>query len=142
MSRLEAYDSVAEVARARNTSLDRLEWRLTVNEYAVFPSGAQGDRSSQVVVFPWHTDIASNGDLTCIITLQHMATIEFMKHADAPNELFGGLSTEAAPHALLLEEGSALFSWGPSRHHCLHRVVATEPNPEHKSRLTLVLGCR
>ena len=149
---LDGETAVAESARARQKPLSRLEWRLTVNEYRNFPAAptptpAQHPQSiaAAVVPFPWHTDIESNGDVTVIIALQHAASLQFMGHPSTravhPNL---ALPTEATPHSVLIHEGGALISAGVSRWKCLHRVVATEPNPEHRSRITLVLasGCR
>ena len=135
IGKLKNLHCISEVARQRGKAVQDLEWRLTVNEYKDFPA----DQVS--VPFPWHTDIASNGDATAILTLQHEATLELAAHPDALAE-FPTLPTEENPHAVLLEEGSCLTSSGLSRWRCLHRILATGPNPERRPRVTLVFGCK
>merc|ERR1712144_199611 len=81
-------------------------------------------------LFPWHTDLAANGEITAISTLLAPAIMEFAPHADAP-----GAPTRivAKPGTLVLLSGDARWKW-------VHRAM---PHPEAagKARISLVLGC-
>lgn len=143
ISELEASaGAVRAAAAARGKALCELEWRLTLNYYARFPdaSAAVPSDEDEAAPFPWHTDIASNGDVTAIFTLQQPATLQFRRLAPAAGAALAG--GPGGVYAMAMSEGSVLVSAGESRYDCAHRVVASEANPARRDRISLVLGCR
>lgn len=98
---------------------DDLQWKMTLNHYC-----EQTNPDSTQTAFPWHTDIAANGDVTAITTLCSPGQIEF-RHHDNEQDVSG----------IELSVGSLLLLTGPSRWNWLHRVLR---NPE--ERISLVFG--
>merc|ERR1719407_18242 len=110
-----------------------LHWKLTLNHYkprAAEPSEALAEAGG--ALFPWHTDLAANGEMTMISTLLAPATLEFAPHADPAA---GDVPTRitAAPGSLVLLSGPARWDW-------VHRAVP-HPDAAGKERISLVLGC-
>ena len=68
------------------TSLgENLHWKLTLNDYKASTEDALAEAGG--ALFPWHTDLAANGEITAISTLLAPAIMEFAPHADlAANE--------------------------------------------------------
>ena len=65
------------------TSLgENLHWKLTLNDYKASTEDALAEAGG--ALFPWHTDLAANGEITAISTLLAPAIMEFAPHADAP----------------------------------------------------------
>ena len=92
------------------TSLgENLHWKLTLNDYKASTEDALAEAGG--ALFPWHTDLAANGEITAISTLLAPAIMEFAPHADAP-----GAPTRivAKPGTLVLLSGDARWK-GPPR---------------------------
>ena len=67
------------------TSLgENLHWKLTLNDYKASTEDALAEAGG--ALFPWHTDLAANGEITAISTLLAPAIMEFAPHADARRE--------------------------------------------------------
>ena len=113
------------------TSLgENLHWKLTLNDYKASTEDALEEAGG--ALFPWHTDLAANGEITAISTLLAPAIMEFAPHADlAANEK--PTRIVAKPGTLVLLSGDARWKW-------VHRAM---PHPEAagKARISLVLGC-
>ena len=113
------------------TSLgENLHWKLTLNDYKASTEDALAEAGG--ALFPWHTDLAANGEITAISTLLAPAIMEFAPHADlAANEK--PTRIVAKPGTLVLLSGDARWKW-------VHRAM---PHPEAagKARISLVLGC-
>jgi len=111
------------------TSLgEHLHWKLTLNDYKASTEDALAEAGG--ALFPWHTDLAANGEITAISTLLAPAIMEFAPHADAP-----GAPTRivAKPGTLVLLSGDARWKW-------VHRAMP-HPDAAGKARISLVLGC-
>merc|ERR1711939_598498 len=112
------------------TSLgDQLHWKLTLNDYKASTEDALAEAGG--ALFPWHTDLAANGEITAIATLLAPALLEFAPHrdltsADTPTRI------EAMPGSLVLLSGSARWDW-------VHRAIP-HPDAAGKERISLVLG--
>ena len=52
--------------------IEEFDWRLTVNYY-------QKNETNNFSGFPFHRDIAANGEITTILTLESPTLIEFIK---------------------------------------------------------------
>jgi hypothetical protein len=113
------------------TSLgENLHWKLTLNDYEASTEDALAEAGG--ALFPWHTYLAANGEITAISTLLAPAIMEFAPHADlAANEK--PTRIVARPGTLVLLSGDARWKW-------VHRAM---PHPEAagKARISLVLGC-
>ena len=113
------------------TSLgENLHWKLTLNDYKASTEDVLAEAGG--ALFPWHTDLAANGEITAISTLLAPAIMEFAPHADlAANEK--PTRIVAKPGTLVLLSGDARWKW-------VHRAM---PHPEAagKARISLVLGC-
>lgn len=97
-------------------------WKMTLNHY---PKGEEIQEAT--TAFPWHTDIASNGEVTAILTLLAQGTVEFLPHSKSDQEV----GIDLFPGSLLLLTGPARWEW-------LHRVVRTSA----KERISLVFGAQ
>jgi len=106
-----------------------LHWKLTLNDYKATKTDADLEEAGGAL-FPWHTDLAANGEITAISTLLAPAIMEFAPHADAP-----GAPTRivAKPGTLVLLSGDARWKW-------VHRAMP-HPDAAGKARISLVLGC-
>ena len=113
------------------TSLgDKLHWKLTLNDYKASTEDALAEAGG--ALFPWHTDLAANGEITAISTLLAPAIMEFAPHADlAANEK--PTRIVAKPGTLVLLSGDARWKW-------VHRAMP-HPDAAGKARISLVLGC-
>ena len=113
------------------TSLgDQLHWKLTLNDYKASTEDALAEAGG--ALFPWHTDLAANGEITAISTLLAPAIMEFAPHADlAANEK--PTRIVAKPGTLVLLSGDARWKW-------VHRAMP-HPDAAGKARISLVLGC-
>ena len=110
-----------------------LHWKLTLNHYKPrdgAPAGTLAEAGG--ALFPWHTDLAANGEMTAIATLLAPATLEFAPHAD-PAAGDAPTRVTAAPGSLVLLSGPARWEW-------VHRAVP-HPDAAGKERISLVLGC-
>ena len=109
------------------TSLgENLHWKLTLNDYKASTEDALAEAGG--ALFPWHTDLAANGEITAISTLLAPAIMEFAPHADlAANEK--PTRIVARPGTLVLLSGDARWKW-------VHRAM---PHPEAagKARISL-----
>jgi len=112
-----------------------LHWKLTLNNYKARDVGDEIADSVALseaggALFPWHTDLAANGEITAIATLLTPAMLEF-----APYAGHDGVPTKivANPGTLVILSGAARWEW-------VHRAV---PHPEAagQERISLVLGC-
>ena len=111
------------------TSLgENLHWKLTLNDYKASTEDALAEAGG--ALFPWHTDLAANGEITAISTLLAPAIMEFAPHADAPG---APTRIEAKPGTLVLLSGDARWKW-------VHRAMP-HPDAAGKARISLVLGC-
>jgi hypothetical protein len=113
------------------TSLGKhLHWKLTLNDYKASTEDALAEAGG--ALFPWHTDLAANGEITAISTLLAPAIMEFAPHADlAANEQ--PTRIVARPGTLVLLSGDARWKW-------VHRAMP-HPDAAGKARISLVLGC-
>ncbi len=113
------------------TSLgEHLHWKLTLNDYKASTEDALAEAGG--ALFPWHTDLAANGEITAISTLLAPAIMEFAPHADlAANEQ--PTRIVAKPGTLVLLSGDARWKW-------VHRAMP-HPDAAGKARISLVLGC-
>ena len=113
------------------TSLgENLHWKLTLNDYKASTEDALAEAGG--ALFPWHTDLAANGEITAISTLLAPAIMEFAPHADlAANET--PTRIVAKPGTLVLLSGDARWKW-------VHRAMP-HPDAAGKARISLVLGC-
>eukprot|EP00756_Hemistasia_phaeocysticola_P004669 Hpha_TRINITY_DN12942_c0_g1::TRINITY_DN12942_c0_g1_i1::g.164754::m.164754 len=109
-----------------------LEWRLTLNHYRAAATPTRIEET----LFPFHTDIASNGDVTAILTLLSGAHIDF--RPAAPDAASEDPSAHRETTRVALEPGSLLLASGAARWSYVHRVIRGGP----EERLSLVLGCR
>lgn len=110
-----------------------LHWKLTLNNY----KAREEDDSAALAeaggaLFPWHTDLAANGEVTAIATLLAPAMIEFAPYAD-----LGGADR---PTRIVAKPGSLVLLSGPARWEWVHRAVP-HPDAAGKERISLVLGC-
>lgn len=115
--------------------MGELNWNFTFNIY-----GQQNENPNLVAGFPFHIDVASNGQVTAIFTLMSNATLEMRKKGE----------TEAS-HSIQLTPGSLFLLSGESRWEWEHRVLPKnlqenndsedEHCPHDISRISLVLGC-
>lgn len=124
-----------QVPDADATSGDSLglHWKLTLNHY----KSRSGDDATALAeaggaLFPWHTDLAANGEITAISTLLAPAMLEFAPHAD--------LSATEIPTRITAMPGSLVLLSGPARWDWVHRAVP-HPDAVGKERISLVLGC-
>lgn len=125
LEKLEQLPEVGDCTEPGGT----LDWRLTMNHY----SGGVAKR----VAFPWHTDIATNGQVTAIFTLGSPGRIEFAASREMlRSQSQEGLPTEEDPESLLLKPLSLLTVTGPARWDYMHRVHGSQAK-----RTSLVLGC-
>lgn len=112
-----------------------LNWNFTFNAYSLANINAQ-----VVAGFPFHIDVASNGQVTAIFTLISSAKLEMRKKG-----------TIDPSHSIVLTPGSLFLLSGESRWNWEHRVVPKSiqegdqpielPDSEPISRMSLVLGC-
>jgi alkylated DNA repair dioxygenase AlkB len=99
---------------------ESLRWKMTLNYY---------QRKTEQL-FPFHTDIASNGSISAILPLLASSIFELTPNADP---------SPAQIQRLTLLPGSLLLLSGPARWDYLHRTLAHPDAPE--ERLSLVFGC-
>lgn len=122
--------AVAPISRRSRSGLTRAA--VTRSEQRPRKGGDDGTELSEAggALFPWHTDLAANGEITAIATLLAPATLEFAPHADHP-----GVPTtiDAMPGSLVLLSGEARWEW-------VHRALP-HPGAAGKERISLVLGC-
>ena len=118
-----------------------LHWKLTLNHYkprdCVADGGAGVDDDAALAeaggaLFPWHTDLAANGEITAIATLLAPAVIEFAPHVD--------LTAADTPTRVTAAPGSLVLLSGPARWEWVHRAVP-HADAAGKERISLVLGC-
>lgn len=103
-----------------------LEWKLTLNLYKARTDDGGG------ALFPWHTDLPANGEITAIVTLLAPAILEFAPYSD--------LSAADRPTRIVAEPGSLMLLSGAARWKWVHRAVP-HPDAIGKERISLVLGC-
>merc|ERR1719488_42208 len=78
-----------DVIRALSTDADTggdalgLHWKLTLNHYKPRLEDDAGEALAEAggALFPWHTDLAANGEMTAIATLLAPAMLEFAPRA-------------------------------------------------------------
>eukprot|EP01063_Lacrimia_lanifica_P000679 TRINITY_DN10353_c0_g1_i2.p1 TRINITY_DN10353_c0_g1~~TRINITY_DN10353_c0_g1_i2.p1 ORF type:complete len:305 (+),score=97.55 TRINITY_DN10353_c0_g1_i2:59-916(+) len=108
--------------------VDRFNWRLTLNAYKDFSTE-----------FPYHKDIASNGDVTCIYSIGMPSRFELCPEAT-------GIADPAAASLELVDNSLAILS-GEARWEWVHRVKPIQPAGVPRmvfgdvNRMSLVLGC-
>ena len=108
-----------------------LHWKLTLNHYRARPKG-ESLAAAGGALFPWHTDLAANGEITAIATLLAPATLEFAPHAD--------LGAAERPTRVVAAPGSLVLLSGPARWDWVHRAQPHE-DADGQERISLVLGC-
>lgn len=124
-----------DVVRALQTEAKRdLHWKLTLNNYQARDGGDDSVALAEAggALFPWHTDLAANGDITAISTLLAPAIIEFAPHAD--------LCEDQIPTTIVARPGSLVLLSGAARWDWVHRALP-HPDAAGKRRISLVLGC-
>lgn len=114
-----------------------LHWKLTLNHYKARALSAAVDDGAALAeaggaLFPWHTDLAANGEITAIATLLAPATLEFAPHDE--------LAADERATRIAAEPGSLVLLSGPARWEWVHRAVP-HPDAVGKERISLVLGC-
>lgn len=138
-----------------------IDWRITLNYYTPIENGD----SKQYSGFPFHRDIASNGNLTAILSLGDYGLLHF-KESSVEYEGFSPRKNNYETTSLLnenpqsndadqvktilVEPNSLIIMTGPSRWNYLHRVVPTGHEFEFENqiykrshqRLSIVLGCK
>jgi len=127
--------SRGDAAAAGGGDLLGLHWKLTLNHYKARTSTMDDSKALQEAggaLFPWHTDLATNGEVTAIATLLAPATIELAPHAeqgagDTPTRVTATLGS------LVLLSGAARWEW-------VRRAVP-HPDAAGKERISLVFGC-
>jgi hypothetical protein len=126
--------SIAGADNAAGGDALGLHWKITLNHYKSH-QGAGDDREALAeaggALFPWHTDLAANGEVTAIQTLLEPATLEFAPHADVAADT--ATRVTAAPGSLVLLSGPARWKW-------VHRAMP-HPDAAGKERISLVFGC-
>jgi hypothetical protein len=117
-----------------------LEWKMTLNYYTKMDlSASNGNGEDLWPGFPFHTDIATNGDVTFIISFSAPAIMELK-----PNETSEDVSQ------IVLEPNSLLILANEVRWNWLHRIVPTGDQFEFEGnrfvrsqeRKSMVFGCR
>jgi len=129
-----------DVIRALSTDADTggdalgLHWKLTLNHYKPRLEDDAGEALAEAggALFPWHTDLAANGEMTAIATLLAPATLEFAPHAN--------MAAADTPTRVTAYPGSLVLLSGPARWEWVHRAV---PHAEAagQERISLVFGC-
>ncbi len=124
MEKLREVESLMEKAEAP------LVWNFTFNVYRPCK-----ENPKLLAGFPFHKDVASNGEITAIFTLLSEAEIQ-MKHESETEPAYSGV---LRPGSLFVLSGEARWDW-------LHRIVpkALPSKTADMSiyRMSLVLGCR
>jgi hypothetical protein len=110
-----------------------LKWNFTCNFYGLH--GADG----QLAGFPFHVDVPSNGDITCIHTILTAATLQIRKKADHSQYY----SVVMRPGSILLLSGESRWDW---EHRVLPQSIDLTTLPAKLQdikvgRISLVLGC-
>ena len=100
-----------------------LDWNLTFNTYL-----RNNTASNLIAGFPFHIDIASNGEITLICSITSTATLELRKKGE-----------QNASHSISLTQGSLLLLSNEARWEWEHRLLKTENGD---TRFSLVFGCR
>ena len=110
-----------------------LHWKLTLNDYKRREAG-DSDSLAEAggALFPWHTDLAANGEITAIATLLAPAVLEFAPYSD--------LGAADWPTRIVAKPGSLVLLSGEARWKWVHRAVP-HPDATDKARISLVLGC-
>ena len=111
---------------------DELTWKLTLNDYKARGADDGALAEAGGALFPWHTDLAANGEITCISTLLAPAILDFAPHAD--------LSAADRPTRVVVHPGTLVLLSGPARWDWVHRAMP-HPDAAGKERISLVLGC-
>lgn len=136
MRELDVIKALQEPGTKDSTHGDELglHWKLTLNHYKKRVAGDDGAALSEAggALFPWHTDLAANGEITAISTLLAPAMLEFAPHAD--------LGAAETPTRITAMPGSLVLLSGPARWDWVHRAVP-HPDAAGKERISLVLGC-
>ena len=132
LSALREVDVIKSLAtESKRVNVDHLglEWKLTLNSYQAAEKDTSLDDTGGAL-FPWHTDIPANGEITAIATLLAPAILEFAPYPDAVGD----------PTRIIANPGSLVLLSGPSRWDWVHRAL---PHPEAigKERISLVFGC-
>jgi len=136
MEKLDEVKNVQEMKAKKSPNSQGLNWNFTFNVY-----GKRNTNPNLIAGFPFHIDVASNGEVTAIFTLISGATLEMRKKGEIE-----------ASHSIQLTPGSLFLLSGESRWDWEHRVVpktleeseglaVTGKNNEEISRISLVLGC-
>jgi hypothetical protein len=162
---------VVQVARDAGKCVEQLQWRMTLNCYQPTPPAGR-DSGPGLDVFPYHIDIAQNGEVTAIVTLGSPGVIQFAAPsaflearaaaaadtdvaataaaaaaATAASAEAFALADELSPETVELPPGSMLVAADDARWRFVHRVVqATGPQPATAAKLpprySLVFGCQ
>lgn len=123
MEKLDVVEKLKEKAGAP------LIWNFTFNVYQ-----SSKDNPQLIAGFPFHKDVASNGEITAIFTLLSEAEVQ-MKHESGAEPTYSGI---LKPGSLFVLSKEARWSW-------LHRIVPkalSNQQPEQSiHRMSLVLGC-
>lgn len=108
-----------------------LQWKLTLNSYKARTDKDEVSlKEAGGALFPWHTDLPANGEITAIATLFAPAILEFSPYPDA----------EGDPTRIIAKPGSLVLLSGPARWEWVHRAVP-HPDAAGKERISLVFGC-
>jgi hypothetical protein len=124
-----SMEKLDAVERLRKKAGAPLVWNFTFNVYQSIK-----DNPQLVAGFPFHKDIASNGEITAIFSLLSEAEVQ-MKHESEVGPTYSGI---LKPGSLFVLSGEARWSW-------LHRIVPKTLGGERPEqsihRMSLVLGC-
>lgn len=148
---LAALPEVSAATAGTGKAAAELEWRMTLNTYDLHQqrqhSRAQQGADGGAALFPWHVDIAQNGLVTAILTLESPGAVQFAAPDDLLAERDGvadtgdTLPTEDDPVTIELVPGSLLIAAGDARWRFLHRVVDQSELNDDARRTSLVFGC-
>ena len=98
LSALREVDVIKSLAtESKRVNVDHLglEWKLTLNSYQAAEKDTSLDDTGGAL-FPWHTDIPANGEITAIATLLAPAILEFAPYPDAVGEFLNMLVGNAS----------------------------------------------
>ncbi|KAL9658404.1 hypothetical protein ABK040_015723 [Willaertia magna] len=151
-------DKVREIINQNVRNQQNIDWKITLNYY----NPIERNNLVEYAGFPFHRDIASNGNITGILTLGSPGLIEFKrteveydgfkpKEEQSKEKNYNSHEGDCSNiYRTLLDVNSLLILSGESRWNYLHRVVPTAKEFEFEGkiykreqpRMTIVFGCK